>query len=185
MITFPGTREHPRQRVDHSLDLAEVSSGRSMKDRVTIVEPCTDHRASHCPCSFIVDASPDMTQSSNAEVSSFANIVDLAVERQSFIKCDSKALDCFRNSNRSVAESHRNDIPPSFRFLALVPITMTSDLCGLRARPFSAVDDKIRYEKSFVSAPLQINIHYERAAQLAVKRVPERNIYRRNKGSRN
>ena len=34
----------------------------------------------------------------------------------------------------------------------------------------------IRYEKSFVSAPLQINIHYESAAQLAVKRVPERNI---------
>ena len=43
----------------------------------------------------------------------------------------------------------------------------------------------IRYEKSFVSAPLQINIYYESAAQLAVKRVPERNIYRRNKGSRN
>ena len=37
----------------------------------------------------------------------------------------------------------------------------------------------IRYEKSFVSAPLQINIHYESAAQLAVKRVPERNMYRR------
>ena len=29
-------------------------------------------------------------------------------------------------------------IPPSFRFLAPVPITMTSDLSGLRARPFSA-----------------------------------------------
>ena len=38
--------------------------------------------------------------------------------------------------------------------------------------------DTIRYEKSFVSAPLQINIHYESAAQLAVKNVPERNIYR-------
>ena len=36
--------------------------------------------------------------------------------------------------------------------------------------------DTIRNEKSFVSAPLQINIHYESAAQLAVKRVPERNI---------
>ena len=109
VITFPGTREHSHQRVDHSLNLAEVSSGRSIKDRVTIVEPCTDHQASHCPCSFIVDAPPDMTQSSNVEVSSFANIVDLAVEGQSFIKCDSKALDCFRNSNRSVAESQSTD----------------------------------------------------------------------------
>ena len=38
--------------------------------------------------------------------------------------------------------------------------------------------DTIGNEKSFVSAPLQINIHYESAAQLAVKNVPERNIYR-------
>ena len=48
-----------------------------------------------------------MTQNSNVEVSSFANIVDVAIEGQSFIKCDSKALDCFRNSNRSVAKNHR------------------------------------------------------------------------------
>ena len=91
------------------LPFVKVSSGHSIKDRATIVEPCTDHRASHCPCSFIIDERPDMTQSSNVEVNSFANIVDLAVEGQSFIKCDSEALGCFRNSNRSVTESHRTD----------------------------------------------------------------------------
>ena len=42
-------------------------------------------------------------------MSSFANIVDVAVEGQSFIECDSEALDCFRNSNRSVAESQRTN----------------------------------------------------------------------------
>jgi hypothetical protein len=34
----------------------------------------------------------------------------------------------------------------------------------------------IRYEKSFISAPLQINIHYESAAWLRTKNVPDRNI---------
>ena len=33
----------------------------------------------------------------------------------------------------------------------------------------------IRYEKSFVSAPLQIHIHYESAVYLADKNVPDRN----------
>ena len=49
------------------------------------------HRPSSKPLS--VQFSPDMTQSSNVDLSSFANIVDSAVEGQSFIKCDSKALD--------------------------------------------------------------------------------------------
>ena len=112
VITFPGTREHPRQRVDHPLDLAWVSSGRSIKDRVTIVEPCTDHRESHCPCSFIVDAPPNMTQSSNVEVSSFANIVDLAVlaeDRVSSSVTPRLLTVLVRNSNRSVTESQSTD----------------------------------------------------------------------------
>ena len=50
-------------------------------------------RASHCPCSLVVTAPLDMTHSSNVKVSSFANIVDMAVEGQSFIKCDSKDLE--------------------------------------------------------------------------------------------
>ena len=66
----------------------------------------------------------------------------------------------------------------------------THDVCGWERKNEYEISEftgrvTIRYEKSFVSAPLQINIHYESAAQLAVKRVPERNIYRRNKGSRN
>ena len=61
-----------------------------------------------------------MTQSSNVEVSGLANIVDVAVEGQSFIKCDSKALDCFRNSNRSVAKSHCIDFT-----LLSIPCTRT------------------------------------------------------------
>ena len=61
-----------------------------------------------------------MTQSSNVEVSSFANIVDVAIEGQSFVKCNSEALDCFRNSNWSVAKSHRIDST-----LPLIPGTGT------------------------------------------------------------
>ena len=56
------------------LNFTEVSNVCSVEYQVTIVEPCTNHQTSHCPFIFVVDAPLNMSQSSNVEVSGFANL---------------------------------------------------------------------------------------------------------------